>query len=296
MINCKKVVDYYAEKKQMFKLLQQKWDVLKELAYILSISYNATISLQKKSLTLSDVFGIWTKMTLHISACLNKVNYVTNFAKHLLEAMNERKHEIFNNPMMNCALFLDPRFRRQIVQDEVKMHEAKQTLLNIWRRLITLNTSMPMQTDDSIQANTSAKSEASEFDENAELEKFLECGLAPSTSNESQREDKTEDIEHLLDMFSPEAIKPSENIIEYWENNKNEHKEIYKLATVVMGIPPTEVQSERDFSKLNYVFSDKRCNLTEERLEDIMTINLNGELFFLVKDEEINILRCKENM
>lgn len=94
-------------------------------------------------------------------------------------------------------------------------------------------------------------------------------------------------------MFQPEPLKSSENIIQYWEINKNEHKELYKLATVVMGIPPTEVQSERDFSKLNFVFTDRRCKLTEERLEDIMTINLNEEIFHLVKLEEKNAMICE---
>lgn len=300
VINCKALIDYYAEKKQMqiFKLLQQKWAVLKEIAYVLSIPYNATISLQKKSLTLSDVFGIGLKMTLHLNACVKKPNYQTNLASHLLNAITERKEEIFNNPMMTCALFLDPRFRNQIVRDEYKMQEAKTALLNIWRRLITLDASQSVEEkDDGI--NTSTKSDVSfEYDEQAELEKYLGSSFATESTvtNVSQRGEGKEDIEHLLDMFDPEPIKSNENIIQFWENNKNEHKEIYKLATVVMGIPPTEVQEERNFSKLNYVFTDRRCKLTEERLEDIMTINLNEETFYLVKQEEINAMKCNENV
>lgn len=278
---------------QIFKLMQQKWDILKEIAYILGIPYKATISLQKKSLTLSDVFGIWLNMTLHLSACVKKCpNFKTNLASHLLNAMTERKEDLFNNPMMSCALFLDPRFRNQIVRDENKMQEAKTTLLNIWQRLTSLDASPPAKNENDT-VNTSTKSTISlEYDEQAELEKYLGGDFATESfvSNELQRDGEEEDIEHLLDMFDPAPIKSNENIIQFWEDNKNKYKKIYKLATVVMGIPPTEVQEERDFSKLNYIFGDRRCHLTEERLEDILTINLNEEIFRLVKQEEINAI------
>lgn len=68
-------------------------------------------------------------------------------------------------------------------------------------------------------------------------------------------------------------MQAKEYILQYWEERKGEHKELYMLAMTVFGIPPTEVQIERDFSNLNFVFSDRRCRL--ERLEDIMAINLN---------------------
>lgn len=114
--------------------------------------------------------------------------------------------------------------------------------------------------------------------------------------NEPQSGEIDGDIEHLLDMFCPQPVKSDENILQYWEENKNNHKEIYKLATVVMAIPPTEVQKERDFSSLNYIFTDLRCQLTEERLEDIMTINLNTEVFYLVKQEGLNAMICNQNV
>lgn len=56
---------------------------------------------------------------------------------------------------------------------------------------------------------------------------------------------------------------------------------------IVYAIPPTEVQIERDFSKLNYVFTNRRCKIQSERLQDIMLININPECFYLVKKQEI---------
>lgn len=290
VIDCKAVIDHYAEQKENhFILLQRKWNALKEISYALSIPYNATISLQKRSLTLSDVFGIWLKMTLHLEACVKKGYNETELAQHLLDTMNERKEEIMNNPMMLSAIFLDPRFRIQITRDESKVQQAKNNLMNIWRRLLTLEKSEPAEEEK--ETNISNQSEKSfEYDEQAELDNYLSgCTAEPTVPNETRRD---VDIEHLLDTFDPEPLKSTESVIKFWEDNKHKHIELYKLAVVVMAIPPTEVQKERDFSKLNFVFTNRRCRLTEERLDDIMTINLNTEMFYLVKSEEINTLLC----
>lgn len=280
---------------EVFVLLQRKWDILREIAYVLS---NAMIELQKKSLTLSDVYGIWLKMTLHLNACVQKENYQTGLAQHLLDAITERKEEIFSNPMMTSALFLDPRFRNQIVRDETKLEQAKANLLNLWRRLISLdgNKSTKEEKEEEGATNTSKKSDISfEYDQQAELDKFLAVSFATESvdSSDLQKEEEKGDIEYLLDTFDPEPIKSNENVLKYWEDNKEKHKDIYKLAIVIMAIPPTEVQTERDFSKLNHVFTDRRCNLTEERLEDIMILNLNDEIFQLVKEEEINAMMAQ---
>lgn len=169
---------------------------MKEITYVLGIAYKASIALQKKSLTLSDVYAIWVKMTLHLEACVEKPNNETNFASLLLDTVTQRKNETFNNPMMTCALFLDPRFRTQIKRDEHKMEEAKATLLNIWRRLLTSNC-QTAGVEIAAAANTSTKSaESFEYDEEAELKKFLNNGVTKPIENEPQRGE--EDIDRYV--------------------------------------------------------------------------------------------------
>lgn len=291
MVNNREVVDFYADNRKMkaFQLLKRKWAILKEISYVLSIPYKATIELQKQNLTLSDVFGIWLKAQLHLNACVNlKKNYKTDLAKHLLSAMNERKETVFKNPLMAAALFLDPRFRRQITQNEEKMDEAIKTLKNIWRRLVTLNAVNQNVSVEEVNMNISDKSAGSnisfEFDERAEMNKFL-SGNQNAVSVAKSHEI---DIEHCLEMFDPPAMSSESDIFEFWKSVKDQNAEMYELAMAVFAVPPTEVQIERDFSKLNFVFTDRRCSLTEERLEDIMIIHLNDELFYQVKNDLLN--------
>lgn len=79
-----------------------------------------------------------------------------------------------------------------------------------------------------------------------------------------------------------------ECLLKYWEGNQKQHPELYKLAKVIYSVSPTEVQIERDFSKLNFVFSDRRCQLTKERFQDIMIIHINPDLFETVANEALD--------
>lgn len=95
------------------------------------------------------------------------------------------------------------------------------------------------------------------------------------------------DIELIIDLFQPEQLLPSQSVLEYWEKAKEIYPDLYKLAMVVFSVPPTEVQIERDFSSLDFIFTKRRGSLGYERLEDIMLIYLNKDLFYEVNHAEI---------
>lgn len=275
---------------QLFKSVLSEWAILKEISNILSVPYDATISLQKKSLTLSDVYGIWLQMKLHLRACQRKKNFCTGLANHLLNALRDREGELFDPPVMSAALFLDPRFRSQIIQDSDKMQQAKTTLKNIWRKLLTLSSEPPAEETNSESVPTESSEDSfSDFDATVEMDKFLGCGETSDVVVSSVNTNEV-DIENLLDEFNPTIIKSNQNVLEWWEKNKSHHPDLYKLAMVVLAMPPTEVQIERDFSKLNFVFSNRRCKISHERLEDIMIISLNDEVFYSVKQDEMDEL------
>lgn len=178
------------------------------------------------------------------------------------------------------------------MQKPEKVEEARQTLLSLWHRI----NDDPAEAHDDAQNNTSVESSDRinfEFDEVAELKKFLAGVQSPENSPENSRvANQTNDVELLINLFDPEPLEVDNEmtVMDYWELKKNEHPQIYKLAAVVFSIPPTETQIERDFSNLDYVFSDRRCSLTEERLEDIMILNLNPQLFDMVKQDELQEL------
>lgn len=227
-------------------------------------------------------------MKLHLLAIVTaKKNNKTGLAKYLLEALEERKDIIFSNPFMSAALFLDPRYRTQLINDEAKVEDAKETLKKIWRRLIALRSPVAADAPINISSESTNTEEGMQFDADEELEKFLMGSTQNDSRVEIQAEQEKEDIRILLELFNPPATSSRTDVLLYWEQEKESNETLYELAMIVYAIPPTEVQIERDFSKLRFVFSEKRCNLTEERLEDIMIINLNKDLFYEVKQEQL---------
>lgn len=267
----------------------EKWSVIREIVMLLQIPYNETIAFQNKKLTLSDVFGRWLGMELHLEACTKK-RLRTNLAKYLYEATKNRKQKIFNNPLMSCALFMDPRFHIEILKYPEKVEQAKQNMLTIWRRLHILNsndTSAQMET-----TNISSDNSSFGFDEQDALAKHLQRGSEEihDISMQNNVAAATIDIELIINLYDPGSIPLNSSILSYWENMKDEHRELYQIAMVVFSVPPTEVQIERDFSSLDCVFTKRRGNLCNSRLEDIFIIYLNPDLFNVVTEEEIDEL------
>lgn len=282
------MIKYFAEQNvKEYELMLEKWHVLKEIKRLLKIPYQATIDLQLRELTLSDLYGIWTKMELHLKEyCAQKTISETGLPKLLYNAITNRREKLFNNPFMSSALYLDPRYHREVRKAPMLFAETKEMLLNLWNRIQSKDTSI-----DNVQVNTSAESNGSidfQFDAELALDKYLS---GENHQSNSQCTDGVVDIEHLIELFQPDPLLSKESVLKYWKMAKNVHPEIYKLAAIVFAIPPTEVQIERDFSKLDYVFNDRRCSLIQERLEDIMLLNLNPALFFQVKSDEMAELK-----
>lgn len=281
------------------QLLLRKWSVIKEVVSVLQIVHNVTIFFQQQKLTLSDVYGRWLGMELHLDA-YSKRSTKTAFAKLLFEETKTRKIKIFDNPLMACALYLDPRFHLELHGSyHDKVGGAKQTMLTIWRRLNIIHPNDNNCMVETAKIDTSNDS-SFEFDELLALQKHLqrdnENNEHQNTENEELQnngistQNHYEDIETKIDLFQPDSIPLNSSILDYWENMKEKERELYRIASVVFSVPPTEVAIERDFSHLDSVFTKRRGNLCHSRLEDIFVIHLNRDLFEVVTQGEISEL------
>lgn len=92
-------------------------------------------------------------------------------------------------------------------------------------------------------------------------------------------------IEETLDLFQPSFLPGDANILDFWESQKG--SSLYDVALAIFSISPTQVQVERDFSSLGHIFTERRHRLAEDLLEAIMLINLNKEIFYTVKQEQL---------
>lgn len=268
------VIYHLEENKEFeeFRLLVKKWAVLKELIRILAIPYEATVELQRRDLTLSDTYGVWIKMELHLQN-RQKKSSKSGLEGKLLNALKKHKDTIFRNPLMKAAMFLDPRFRQRITRSSEDTEEAKEVLLALSRRLTVLSE------DQAAEMNQSNESDDS-FDTQKAYDQY--CKTDNCCNIES-------DIEACLDVFDPPTMPINSSVLNYWHTtfDKEHSPMLFDIAMAIFAVPPTEVDIERDFSTLHFVLSELRCNLSQQTLEDISTINLNRELYLEVNMNDL---------
>lgn len=178
-----------------FALLLKKWPILKEIVRILAIPYQATIALQRRDLTLSDTYGVWITMEMHLKS-KQKRETKTGLETRLLIALQaqKEKHAIFTNPLMKAALFLDPRFHQRITQCTDDIEVAKTLLLSISRRLTLLSENQAA--DNVNQSTDSMNSSGDSFDAQKEFDIYCKRTTDDCRNVES-------DIEVILNSFNP---------------------------------------------------------------------------------------------
>lgn len=279
------VIRHFASTVKSCKLLLRKWKALKELVVLLKIPYNATIDFQYQKLTLSDVYSKWVGMQLHLEKCTTKPQFKSGLAKHLFDDLKGRNEIIFKNPFMVCALYLDPRYRNAIISKHEKINQAQTTLKKIWHRISAIN-GTPNNDSTVAEVNVSSDLSTDDFDENQAVYQLYN----PTNTND----ERPTDIESKIELFQPDSTKFS-SVLQYWESMKDTEPELYKLAMVVFAVPPTEVQIERDFSDLKWIFSERRYNLSQARLEAILLLHLNKDLFYKINEKQIRMVQVTAN-
>lgn len=126
----REAVEYFAhcEKEKVFMVLLQKWDKLCDLMNVLKIPFDFTSYLQTPKLSLSDMYGRWLKMEQVELKRLttNDAGSQSKFARMLSETLQNRKPMVVNTPLVLSAVYLDPRYRGLLSDNQLKI--SKETL------------------------------------------------------------------------------------------------------------------------------------------------------------------------
>lgn len=68
---------------------------------------------------------------------------------------------------------------------------------------------------------------------------------------------------------------PGETILTYWQSQRFEQPELFKLSEIVHAVPATQVTVERAFSTLDFVFTKRRGRTKAAILEKQLLVCLN---------------------
>lgn len=252
-----------------------EWKQIETISEVLLPVKICTKKLQSEQLTLSDFYGAWI-------TCKIQIQKITNsFAQKFIRNMNIREIHIMNNNAFISAIFMDPRYK--ITLTEEQSMTAINHLTNIWIHMKNLEkeheelTMSDINTDNLSESEVSCNSKSGD-----EIEEFLKSNYLNASSSQndlsnSQKSTISTRIETLLKSYHIEQnrIGNKTNILKFWKSMETIHPELHELAKVVFSVPGTQVSVERLFSGLKYILSPYRTNIGSKNLEDQLLVRTN---------------------
>lgn len=296
-MKCEHVIRYFAKNERMCELLLKKWNVLKELNRVLNVPYLATKMLQKADFTLSDFFGCLKVIKMQLNKIIAEPERkYTRLVENLLHTISQRESKLVDHPLMICALYLDPRYKCEVENNQEKVKLAKLTLEKLWERVqLVKNETNETSTEDQVDIETAPKEDMMDFFEQLD-EMYGNLGISTGSDNSTENLNRDKSfIAVALSKYENSIVhrmKSSESIWPFWEKFKEEFgPELYELAAIIHSIPPTQASVERNFSALKFMLTDRRYNLAEDLLECLLIIHLNRDMYESVRNVEIEKLK-----
>lgn len=299
ILQCKEMVDHFAKKERLFEIIQTKWPIIEEAVKILKMFFFTTKELQRIDFTLSDFYGYLLALKENLKNYLNQASQISDLAICLRTELNTRLPMLNKNPLMLCAIFLDRRYSSELSTDEKSF--AIRTLLKMWEEVrLEHNNNDIIENDDNIVLYIYGN-ESFQFGDNASvLEAYFNSkGVELMTSaNNCNNGDINHSLSNaamynILRNFDEKVGRQQTNkkVLEFWQEQKFVFPEIYLLSTIINAVPPTQVTTERCFSALNFIFDEKRTELSLVLLEQILLIRLNKDLVSTIFAEDFESIR-----
>lgn len=249
-------------------LTETEWAHVKNIITILEPFNKYSKKLQSEKVTLSDFFGYWTVLRIKMSKSDDQ------FSQQLLNQMNNYHDMLIENPTIIGAVYLDPRYQRGLGN---KKSLAVDFLADLYEKITRIEAFNDASISVEIEENNNHSDGSYE-----ELNEYLDACNSAYGMERTNYLDARQKITNILNDFNGEGLPLTASVLEYWKEKSNTKPELYKLASVMMTIPPTQTSVERVFSALALVLTSHRTRLGDETLENILLVRLNHDLF--VKD------------
>lgn len=252
--------------------------------------YLATKELQRINYTLSDFYGQLIAIRENLKAYSNTAVQTNDLAAYLLTGLNGRLPLLLKNPLMVCAVFLDRRFSSELNTDEKVF--ALRALVKLWEGI----RSEYSQNNNSIENNTSFEFKHKDnVLENYFNAKGIEVMVDNLNNTPNYMLTNVAMFDTLRNFDEKVGRQPTnKNVLEFWEQNKTKFPEIYLLSAIINAVPPTQTTTERCFSGLNFIYDNKRSNLSLILLEQILLIRLNKDLVSTILAEDLEKKKMDE--
>lgn len=101
---------------------------MEEILHVLKIMYQATVVMQKEDFRLSDFYATWNFVDIKLNKLARKGNS-TGLVSKMIIKLAQRKPQLLDSPTMSAALALDPRFCKELNNEQIGI--AVKTLENL---------------------------------------------------------------------------------------------------------------------------------------------------------------------
>jgi hypothetical protein len=91
-------------------------------------------------------------------------------------------------------------------------------------------------------------------------------------------EESCEEEENEVDIYLKLKQIRNVNPLSWWKNNENKFPILSKLSKELFGISATSVSSERLFSDVRNLITNKRSSLKSEKVEKLIFLKRNANL------------------
>lgn len=280
------MVEHFAKRDKVFKVIQTKWQSIERAVDILKIYYLTTKELQRIDFTLSDFYGRLIVIRETLKTYLNTADQLDNLAQYLQIELNTRTPLLMKNPLMICAVFLDRRFSSELTTDEKVL--AMRALVKLWEEIRSDNSNNNNRAENNNEMLNTVNSEnVLEHYFNSKGVK-LTTAVIDNNNEPNYNLTNTEMFENFQNFDEKVGRQPANvNTVDFWEQHKTVYPEIYLLSTIINAVPPTQTKTERCFSELNFVYDEKRSQISLVLLEQILLIRLNKDLVLTIFDEDL---------
>lgn len=235
-----------------------EWKFIELFVKIFKPFKDATLLLQKEQLLLGDLYALWLQLKIKTAADQNTM------AQQLHAALEKRETNIIGGNYVLAALYLDPRYK--ILLTPTQNDIARSHLIKIGRLASDLKLKQTSIVD--------CKSENSSTTTLTDLEMYLQNKEKELGVINNQGEVQSSLADQIFN-FNPIREPKVTNVLKYWAEKSNIYPDLANLAKIILAVPATQVSVERNFSVLKLLLTDKRMNLSESNLENILMCRLN---------------------
>ena len=162
---------------------------------------------------------------------------------------------------------LDPRSKKLIRFSTTEQQEATILLIKKYETHMLKNKVNNTEDDE----NEGNKEDEGDANDDFNLEK----SLMDSIFGEEENCDEENEVDEYLKL---KQAKNTINPLSWWQNNETKFPILSTLAKEVFGISTTSVSSERLFSDVGNVITNKRSNLKSEKVEKLIFLKRNAHL------------------